>query len=434
MFQDRSQRCRDCKFSCDDMFAQHLPRVLGTRPADGNKAIHQGTKLHEINKDWSYKLNDYDPITKEPKAKAEELRQFRWCKYMDSKEGELIVGQGTPIAHNTGGAAHLVFAPGPVQPRQRQWRGPGLVMNMEQFAFLHGNPTPIFSLPVDWSLLGDSRTKRWVGEFAKSNSFFEKTFASAWKKVASAGWDAAKKPKLGHTGGKLETCRNMPCTAKGGKFWCPVDILNDRLRYLPKPASLRLELGECLGGDPEDSVMPGACVLVGGFGVRGTVKCGDKTYQCCSEKACEWEKWLKKHREADMSEEPTCPYTKADKDAEVKKTVKAWRTGIDGNGKGGHETPEELGIDYMKTQVDADNKNRRHFKQAMDWYKAKYANRTLPLEFSCDWSGGGGRRRTRKCFRWQRSGNALEWLRVNAEIGFEKASDFYTSAFMRKPV
>merc|ERR1719222_261738 len=138
-------------------------------------------------------------------------------------------------------------------------------MNMEQFAFLHGNPTPIFNLPVDWTLLGSDRTKQWVQNFGKDNKLFEKTFASAWRKVTHAGWDAPQMPKTGWGGVKLESCKRSRCTAKGGKFWCPVNILNDRLRYLPKPAGLRLELGECIGGTPPDTAT-GACDIVGGFG------------------------------------------------------------------------------------------------------------------------------------------------------------------------
>lgn len=358
-------------------------------------------------------------------AKVDELRQFRWCKYTDSYEGAPLLGQGKN--HMTSGSkgvvkSWLVWAPGPVDPNVREWGGPGTVMNMDQFAFLHSNPTPIFMMAVDWSLLGQKSSKKWVKAFGKDNALFEANFVSAWKKVTSAGWDASEIPKSGWSGGKLEKCKKSRCTAKGGKFWCPVDMVNDRLKYLPKPLSLRLVLGECTGGNPPDSSKTGDCELVGGFGVRGTVQCGDKTYQCCSERACEWEKWLVKHRKADMSEEATCPFTPEQKQAEVNKTIQTWRGGADKNGPAcrgkkeggcGATKPADLSMDYQALQSENFKRLHAHKSRANSWFDSRRLNGTLPKEMSCAW--GSHRRRVHgaACYRWGNNPKfALEFLTI----------------------
>jgi len=458
VWEDASQECRSCKFECSDFFKMYLPERLSTRPAPpaphdiAHNGIGYATKVWEIGtENWAYTLRHYDGRG-QPKARVDELRQLKFCKYMDSVEGVPLLGSG----RESRGHNHLVYAPGPIHPNAREWGGPGLVMNMEQFGFLHGNPTPIFNLPVDWTLIGGHATRRWVKAFGEDNKLFERTFATAWKKVVSAGWDAEEMPKTGTSGVKLGTCRKMKCTAKGGKFWCPVDILNDRLRYLPKPANLRLELGECVDeagtrATPPNSAQPGACLLVGGFGVRGTVKCGDSTYNCCSPRACEFEKWLKKHRQADMSDQPTCPFTKEEKKTEIDKTVKQWRKGPDGNaplGQGaGRDNsarrrtyrnidPAELGIDYQKIERETLAENRAHYDWAFRWYSERWQNNTLPKEFSCGWHP-----RPNQCVHWNNQGKALEWLKPASgefqvgEIKYEIGLDhFQGTPGMNKPV
>jgi len=263
------------------------------------------------------------------------------------------------------------------------------VKNMEQFAFLHGNPSPIFNLPVDFSLLGEERTKKWVRTFGQDNARFQREFASAWRKVTSAGWDLpeAQRPKQGWSGGALQSCRKMPCTATGGKFVCPVDVLSDRLRYLPKPASLRLELGNCTAAAdsastehiPGDSAI-GECELIGGFGVRGTVRCGGHKYHCCSRRACEWEEWLIRHRKADKADEPTCPFTKEEKQSEIDKTKAAWSAAAEHLPPHTLPRPKDLGYDYYAAQNASFVSLLEKEKQAKKWYFARFVNKTLPKE------------------------------------------------------
>eukprot|EP00931_Biecheleriopsis_adriatica_P122769 TRINITY_DN977_c0_g1_i3.p1 TRINITY_DN977_c0_g1~~TRINITY_DN977_c0_g1_i3.p1 ORF type:complete len:1652 (+),score=356.20 TRINITY_DN977_c0_g1_i3:28-4983(+) len=429
VWDDPSKDCRRCKFECDDFFNHSLPKDLPYfldpysaeninkpmkerfgRPA--NLGPDRRAPLGSEN--WAPTLRHYDG--NQPMAKVEELRQFRWCKYTDSYEGNPLLGQGKN--HAGGGVDYpknwLVWAPGPVDPNFREWGGPGTVMNMEQFAFLHGNPTPIFMMSVDWSLLGQESSKKWVKAFGGDNALFEKNFASAWKKVTSAGWDAPEMPKSGWAGSKLENCKKSKCTAKDGRFWCPVDMVNDRLKYLPKPVSLRLVLGECTGGSPPNSASN--CELVGGFGVRGTVQCSDKTYHCCSERACQWEKWLVEHRKADMSEEATCPFTPQDKEAEVARTIETWRGGADKNGPAcppgekkewcGATTPADLGMDYTALQTENIERLFAHKREATVWFESHRQNGTLPKEMSCDWGG-------QACYRWGNDPKfALEFLSV----------------------
>jgi len=180
------------------------------------------------------------------------------------------------------------------------------------------------------------------------------------------------------------------------------------LQYLPKPRSLRLVLGECLEGNPVDSDSPGDCTLVGAHGVRGKVQCKSRTYHCCSEKACEWEKWLKKHRKADKQEGATCGFTKEEKNNEIKRTVKAWRKGPDGNGPNGVRTPEELHMDYLKPMTDVDAANDKHYGAAKAWYHAAEKNGTLPREFKCDWPHYN----YQHCSRNFHGPQLFEWLRI----------------------
>eukprot|EP00931_Biecheleriopsis_adriatica_P122109 TRINITY_DN9711_c0_g1_i7.p1 TRINITY_DN9711_c0_g1~~TRINITY_DN9711_c0_g1_i7.p1 ORF type:complete len:1818 (+),score=284.41 TRINITY_DN9711_c0_g1_i7:92-5455(+) len=439
VWDDPSEECRRCKFGCDDFFAKHLPVDIWwfnrernwKTPYDADRknlgmeerfkerpVVGSDRRAPSGSDDWAPTLRHYSGG--KPMAQVEELRQFRWCKYTDSYEGHPLLGQGKD--HAAVGVPYvkswLMWAPGPVDPLYREWGGPGTVMNMEQFAFLHSNPTPIFMMAVDWSLLGQESSKKWVNAFGRDNQLFERTFASAWKKVTSAGWDAAEMPKSGWSGSKLEKCKESSCTAKDGKFWCPVDMVNDRLKYLPKPASLRLVLGECTGGDPPDSKKTGDCKLVGGFGVRGSVQCGSKTYHCCSERACEWEKWLVQHRQADMSEEATCPFTPEEKQAEVNRTVDAWRGGADRNGAactGGEKTsacgatkPSDLGYDYRALQTENLQRLFAHKDQATEWFNSHRANGTLPSYMICGGSSQGGHQ---ECYRYH-NGNALEFLSI----------------------
>jgi len=414
VWEDTSQDCRECKFDCDDFFDKHLPRDISGRadpplPDRRRKErpknmIGRMTKVYNMgNEYWADTLLRYNG-NGEPKAKVQELRQFKWCKYMDSVEGVPIVGSG----REGKGHDHLIFAPGPIAPDAREWGGPGLVMNMEQFAYVHSNPTPIFNLPVDWTLLGKAETKQWVKKFGEDNSLFQRTFASAWSKVTSAGWDAKTMPSTGWSGAKLEECKSTKCTAKNGKFWCPVNVLTDRLQYLPKPKSLRLVLGECLEGAPNNSVSPGDCLLTGAHGVRGTIQCNSQTYHCCTERACEWEKWLKKHRKVDKQEGATCAFTKEEKKTEIKRTVKAWRKGPDGNGRNGAQKPEDLGMDYVKPMLEVDAQNDKHYETAKSWYLSAKANGTLPREFKCDWPHFN----YQHCARNWHGPQIFEWLRV----------------------
>lgn len=287
----------------------------------------------------------------------------------------------------------MMDTPGPVSKRSQEawYGGPGLVQNMEQIALLHGNPTPIFNMPVDWSLLGESRSKDWVKTFGQDNDRFQQEFANAWKKVTSAGWDQpqATRATEGWSGGELNTCKRMPCSATGGKFFCPVDVLNDRLRYLPKPAATQgLELGECKAAEgssstddePKEDSELGDCALVGGFGVRGTVECGTKKYHCCSPRACAWEKWLKQHREADKSEQPTCAFTKEEKQAEVERTKKAWMGAAASLPERTLPKSKDIDVDMYKAQNDTIMNLLEHEKQAKQWYFPKLVDGTLPRE------------------------------------------------------
>lgn len=176
---------------------------------------------------------------------------------------------------------------------------------------------------------------------------------------------------------------------------CPINILSERLKYLPKPASLRLELGNCRAAadseakddTPTDSE-PGSCELIGGFGVRGTVQCGRNKFHCCSKRACEWEAWLQRHREADKSDKATCAFTKKDKVKEVKRTVSAWAP---------HASPagvkaKDLGIDFEAAQKENWKALLAHEKKAKQWFWERSANNTLPIEFACPWSPD-------KCYR-----------------------------------
>eukprot|EP00931_Biecheleriopsis_adriatica_P074504 TRINITY_DN48542_c0_g1_i1.p1 TRINITY_DN48542_c0_g1~~TRINITY_DN48542_c0_g1_i1.p1 ORF type:complete len:1115 (+),score=145.76 TRINITY_DN48542_c0_g1_i1:118-3345(+) len=423
IWEDASQRCRDCKFDCDDFYDTHLPRAVH-RPEDprvsGRRTKDQigfKTKVYNMGVEhWANTLKDYKEMDhgplkgkRVPVASVEELRQFSWCKYMDSVEGVPLLGSG----REGKGHDHLIHAPGPIAPDAREWGGPGLVMNMERFAFLHTNPTPIFNLPVDWTLLGKPETKRWVKAFGQDNSLFERTFATAWRKVISAGWDAKVMPTTGWTGARLDECKATKCTARDGKFWCPVDVLTDRLRYLPKPRSLRLVLGECLEGDPQNSASPGDCRLTGGYGVRGIIQCNSKTYHCCSERACEWERWLKKHRQADNQDGATCSFTKEEKQAEVDRTVKEWRPRADGLDGAG--SPEDLGYDYSKPEEEVNDANQAHYDAVKAWYHAAQANGTLPKEFTCDWSYNP----------WQHCGGLFERLQVYNKGASEGEGSFY---------
>lgn len=434
---DPSQECRNCKFDCDDFFDKFLPRYMAGETR--RRTIGTLTKMWEIgNGEWAPTLRHYEGDGT-PKANISELRQFRWCKYTDSREGEPLLGQGRSDRWKD----HLIFAPGPVDPDSREWGGAGMVQNMEQFAFLHGNPTPIFNLPVDWTLLGTPGTKQWVIRFGEDNQLFEKTFASAWKKVLSAGWNAKAKPKTGWSGASLKSCKRTKCTATNGKFWCPVNVLSDRLRYLPKPASLRLVLGECTDDHAHATVhatvhdtAPGACELVGGHGVRGIVQCGEQRFRCCSERACEWEKWLKKHREADMSDSATCPFTQEEKKAEVQKTVETWRTktDIDYNGKHGISDPHSLGYDYLKAQDEADVANTDHAELAKSKYFEYREIGNLTKEIKCDYGNKGAPYGS--CIRWGADQYLFEWTNPNVVNDVEWRFDdiWWSIGLMNKPM
>lgn len=404
-FEDSSQQCRDCKFDCSDWFSQNAPRNL----KDGLNRTSVWEETWGKRRPWGFpdgSKTTYDkqfglgwmtpPVTNDLRSvkNASELKEFRWCHFTGSNEHQLQVGQMgvtadkfQTIAQNPQRPWNL-YTPGPLDPHSRAWARAGMTQNIEQIALVHGNPTPIFNMPVDYSLLGDERTKKWVRNFGKDNALFHKTFSSAWNKITGAGWNH-KGATSGWSGGDLHKCRETPCTANAGKFWCPVNILGDRLPYLAKPASLRLELGNCKAAadstskddTPVDS-SPGACKLVGGFGVRGTVQCGGKKYHCCSKRACEFEQWLVQHRKADKSEEPTCPFTAEAKDAEVKRTVKAWHP--EGAAQPVKD-PKDIGIDYHAAQQETWQALLAHERKATKWFYDAMGNGTLPDEFSCPW-------------------------------------------------
>ena len=107
------------------LFPLPRPRVLRTR----RRTVGTLHKMWEIgNGEWAPTLRHYN-WDGTPKANISELRQFRWCKYMDTREGEPLLGQGRSDRWKD----HLVFAPGPIDPDSREWGGPGMVQNMEQF-------------------------------------------------------------------------------------------------------------------------------------------------------------------------------------------------------------------------------------------------------------------------------------------------------------
>ena len=80
-------------------------------------------------------------------ANASELKQYRWFQFSGSNEHWMTVGQETSTLED---GSHPrpwnKYAPGPLDPENRMWSGSGLAQNIEQFAFLHGNPTPIFNV------------------------------------------------------------------------------------------------------------------------------------------------------------------------------------------------------------------------------------------------------------------------------------------------
>jgi hypothetical protein len=394
---DESSECFNCKIQCDNYFYKWSCNPADIQGNDKNRCRGR-VREHEMpEKDgctgdqvnWGRRVCDirqYNSSSGAPMAKINELRPFRWCKHFGSVEGTPIRGQSLSFP------LHLQYTPGPLRPEARAWGGPGIVMNMEQFGFLHTNPTPIYNLPVDWSLLGSASTKDWVRKFGENAAEFEKHFTNAWDKVTNAGWDApvGELPKSGWTGSALKTCRKVSCTAKDGKFYCPVDVLSDRLRYLPKPASLRLELGDCLlsdaatggtgaPGTPPDAAA-GDCDLVGGFGVRGTIQCGTQTYHCCTERACEWETWLKAHRKADLADTATCPFTKEEKQAEIDRTVAHWRKGSDFNGNNGFSTTEEAGLDFEAAYYRNIHDESAKVKRGKTYFFSNYVKGTLPRE------------------------------------------------------
>jgi len=120
------------------------------------------------------------------------------------------------------------------------------VKSLMNFTVFGGRGGRITTLASDWALLKRPDTLQAVRHFAASPPSFHGAFAAVMSKMAD----------LGHQG--LNTCTYTPCQVQGNTASCS----GVRLQNCNWPAT------------------PQQCHLTGATGVRGTISCGDQTFEC----------------------------------------------------------------------------------------------------------------------------------------------------------
>jgi hypothetical protein len=172
VWNDASEGCRSCKLECSDFWKKYASKQ--SAPFSMAHVTRPGSRSSGDWQSWAYNLRH--AVNPTHPSKVEQLVRYRWCKFFGEIEGRPTFGQANSWANtqepgdNSNAdrpGAHLMDTPGPISKRSRGawYGGPGLVQNMEQFALLHGNPTPIYNLPVDFALLGADGTLEFVKQF-----------------------------------------------------------------------------------------------------------------------------------------------------------------------------------------------------------------------------------------------------------------------------
>jgi len=188
-----------------------------------------------------------------------------------------------------------------------------VVQNVERWTTFRGLHKRVMVLPSDWSYLGNPETKALFQRYGTDEALWKETYVTAFTKVSEKGWED----------GRLAACQAVECTGSGTHITCPVahetgvgNAQNARstarmqerragagVGPFVRPSTLEFPVSQCEPSLPE---APASCQLIGGYGLKAKLQCGDTLTYCLTEAASaarvmideEWEKGGK---------EPTCP-------------------------------------------------------------------------------------------------------------------------------
>jgi hypothetical protein len=134
------------------------------------------------------------------------------------------------------------------------------IINMFQWGKFKGQSKRLVRLPAFWALLSNTKTKAEVAAYAKDEKKFHTDFASAYHKVINTGYSS------------LDTCSPVSCSISKGKIICAASGV-----------TVTFTGSDCVcDGKACKPPAKGPCTLVGGFGMRGELKCGTWTGACAS--------------------------------------------------------------------------------------------------------------------------------------------------------
>jgi len=237
-----------------------------------------------------------------------ELRPTSWCKRMSEVKECLDTTVTLPI---NGGWGDCPEGMRMTHPNLGQGRLT-VVQNVERWTTFRGLHKRVMVLPSDWSYLGSPETKALFQRYGTDEDAWKEQYVAAFTKVSEKGWE-----------GQLSACQTVECAVSEGRITCPVAHergvgngqspratarMQERraavgLAPFVRPSSLEFPLAECEPALPE---APESCQLVGGYGLKAKLQCGDTLTYCLTAAAVSARAMINTEWESG-GKEPTCP-------------------------------------------------------------------------------------------------------------------------------
>jgi len=182
------------------------------------------------------------------------IRPARWCKRLPDIKQCLHpnMSVGTNNGWNNCPQKYRVTIPNHGQGRHT------IIQNLERWTTWRGLHKRVIVLPSDWSWLGKPETKRLFQHYGTNENDWKVNFGIAWNKISQIGWE-----------GQLATCRKVSCSLSSTSITCPAGS-----------SSIEFPLSNCTPNLSSDSST--SCELVGGYGLKAKLHCGDWSGLCTS--------------------------------------------------------------------------------------------------------------------------------------------------------
>jgi len=204
-------------------------------------------------------------------------RPAKWCKRLSSIK--TCLDPNISVSRNNGWAGcpneMRVTSPNHGQGRHT------IIQNMERWTTWRGLHKRIMVLPSDWSWLGKPESKKLFKLYGTDESAWKLNFVKAWNKISRIGW-----------GDQLKTCKRVSCTKSSGRISCPAGS-----------SSIDFPISSCA---PALGAFTASCDLVGGYGLKAKLICGQWQGYCTSDSAAAAEARIKQEW-ARGGQTPQCP-------------------------------------------------------------------------------------------------------------------------------